>query len=329
MFKSKPFIIAEVGSNWSTFEHAKDSISLAKACGADAVKFQLFTAEALYGMNCIDIRSLPIEWLPKLAEKARAVGIEFMCSAFSPELLEAVDPFVNYHKLASSEMCHTLMLDKLKKFNKPTIISTGAQTQRDILGMLHYVTGLPVTLMYCEASYPSRNVNLDVFYRLKNHVFRDYDWGFSDHTLDVIETPRRAVRMGAICIEKHVNFAGVTSPDSPHSLSTKEFQTMVKALREQLEPEVGPTIDEEPMLLRHKRRVIAISDIKAGDTLRLGQNYGIYRSLKDDVFGAHPHYAKEMDGKTVNCDIKAGDGIAISFVDSHYLKAVHRVMEAQ
>ena len=48
---TEPFIIAEVGSCWETWEHCKDAINLAKNCGADAVKFQLFNHKDLYGKD--------------------------------------------------------------------------------------------------------------------------------------------------------------------------------------------------------------------------------------------------------------------------------------
>ena len=48
----KPYIIAEIGINHDgNFAKAKKLILLAKKCGSDAVKFQLFKAEDLYLKN--------------------------------------------------------------------------------------------------------------------------------------------------------------------------------------------------------------------------------------------------------------------------------------
>ena len=46
MKKHKPFIIAEIGSNFDqSLSKAKKLIGVAKKCGADAVKFQLFSGK--------------------------------------------------------------------------------------------------------------------------------------------------------------------------------------------------------------------------------------------------------------------------------------------
>jgi len=49
---TKPFIIAEVGSNFDqSLDKAKKYIEIAKKCRADAVKFQLFSGKILYPNN--------------------------------------------------------------------------------------------------------------------------------------------------------------------------------------------------------------------------------------------------------------------------------------
>src|SRR5688572_30128176 len=127
ILSAKPYFIAEVGSNWGSLDDCFKSIQLASAAGADAVKFQLFDQHALYGVDRDVALSgvLDPEWLPKLKQKANSVGIDFMCSAFSPELVDAVDPYVHAHKVASCEMTHVRILEKLRHIGKPVILSTG------------------------------------------------------------------------------------------------------------------------------------------------------------------------------------------------------------
>lgn len=309
-------IIAEVGSNWATLEDCKKSIQLAKACGADAVKFQLFDDIALYGQPRTDRifaeynplidkpqGVLPIEWLPILKEKADAFGIEFMCSAFSPELIEVVDPFVKTHKVASAELTHVRMLEKLRAIRKPVILSTGASGDADIRMAIETLADTPVTLMYCVAEYPARIVSPGRIQGM--HDTFGVDVGFSDHTTDVLCIPIMAMDAGATVIEKHVNFVGAQGPDADYALTTDEFRIMCDGLR-------GNTIRapaEKDMRLRHNRRLIAIRDIAVGETLKEGENFGIFRSLKDDTQALTPWVVNRVNGKMALAAVKAGDGI--------------------
>lgn len=309
------FIIAEVGSNWSSLEDCLTSIRLAKACGADAVKFQAYTSNALYGVNpggYLDIIStaLPHGWIPRLKAECDIVGIEFMCSAFSPELIEAVDPFVNVHKVASAEMTHIRMLEKLREIGKPVILSTGASGEHDIKMALEVLAETPTVLMYCVAAYPAGVVDLRNIRDLKSK-FRTLV-GYSDHSLDVLEIASAAIcREGACVLEKHVTFIDIDAdtPDSPHSLKADDFKLYVKSAKGLEVPLIKCGPEEKPMILRHNRRLIATCDIAAGDKFRENENFGIYRSLKDDTHAFSPFAINQVNGKTALKSIHAGNGI--------------------
>lgn len=317
------FIIAEVGSNWSTFQDCIHSITMAKACGADAVKFQLYNHRALYGWDALPsgmaadgsfvftepAGSMPVEWLPKLKEHADAVGIEFMCSAFSPELVEAVNPYVNCHKVASAEISHVRLLEKLKQFSKPVILSTGASGDGDISMALEVLGATPCALLYCVAGYPSKSHRLEHIDLLRSRFNRLV--GLSDHSLDVFTAPAEAIfQHRAAILEKHFNaIEGLRSPDSEHSLNVDEFKQMVQRCRNNVVIESRQTSEERGMYLKHNRRLIAIRDIQAGDTLSEGHNFGIFRSLKEDTRAFSPFLVNQVAGKTALKPIRAGDGI--------------------
>ena len=318
LFEAKPFIIAEVGSNWESFEHAKDSISLAKQCGADAVKFQAFSVDALYGLPFEYIDSelvgheLPLEWLPKLKEKADACGIEFMCTAFSPELVAAVDPYVSVHKVASSDLSYPQLLIAVAETGKPVILSTGASSRGDIrsaIGVLDEF-GARVVLMYCAAAYPSRRHNLYLMRELQAAFGKPV--GLSDHSRDVIYAPLSAHReFGAVCIEKHFTaFPDIATPDRHHSLTSDEFKIMVDYIRGTRDGGLNPTSEEKDMFLRHNRRLIATADISPNELLEYGKNFGAYRSLEDDTRGLSPFGWGSLQGRKATKAIARGKGIA-------------------
>lgn len=307
-----PYIIAEVGSNWTDLEDCLLSVRAAKACGANAVKFQLYTPEALYGFDPEPSKhwlkgDLRASWLPTLKAEADFYGIHFMCSAFSPELAEKVNPYVSIHKVASSEMNHRRLLERLNSFGKPVILSTAASSEPDILQALTYLKEIQVCLMYCVGSYPAKDVDLRCLRLLERHAPMV---GYSDHTTDVRVIPRVAVRNGAEVIEKHFTAIVAQTPDSPHSLNVREFDLMVKSIRnKQLPAVLGPQMDERDMLLKHKRRLKVIKDIKTGDKLMEDVNFGAFRSLEEDALGFSPFVIDMFNGLTASKDLKPGDSV--------------------
>ena len=314
LFNAKPMIIAEIGSNFKNFQEAKDSIAFAKMSGADAVKFQLFTKKDLFGVEAdyiIDYE-MSLDWIPKLKEKADACGIELMCSAFSPELYDFVNQYVEVHKIASSELTYPQILEKVKSFGKPILLSVGGSNKGDIEQAMKILRGGPqVVLMYCVGAYPSVQYNLFAMQDLKETF--SVPVGLSDHSPCVSYPALSATHhFGAVAIEKHVNFTKECTPDSGHSLSHNEFTFMCEMLRGKRDcRSFNPMPEERDMFLRHNRRLIATKDIQPGEPFKFGDNYGCYRSLKDDAKGIIGFAWEEVERSSgAKQFVKAGDGIS-------------------
>lgn len=248
------FVIAEVGSNWSTLEDCLKSIDMAADAGADAVKFQLFTQEELYGYNVGLPRDheLPRAWLIDLAERAHGRGLEFMCSAFSSVGVLIVDSLVSAHKIASAEASHPGIVQACRDSNKPTFVSNGALEKSEFLSLLALDWKAGVIPTYCRASYPSNDAQ----------PWRMAAWdgikALSDHSPDVF--PVSLPLYGYNAIEKHVNFVGAKGPDADHSLSAKDFARLVRFARYAPEDEHPP----EDMIRMHRRRMVTTPDGNAG-----------------------------------------------------------------
>ncbi len=320
-----PFVIAEVGSNFRDLPDCLHSIAMAKAAGASAVKFQLYDSMALYGMDRGPLPGqLDPSWLPKLKEKADACGIELMCTAFSPELVDEVDKYVSIHKVASAELSHVRILERLRDKGKPVILSTGASGRADILQAIRVLrectddtydhdrcnrNEVDVILMYCVAAYPARDIDFRMLEALKQF---ELPVGYSDHTTDINVIPKLAVAHGACVIEKHfTDIPEVDTPDRPHSLTVDEFKKMVETIRGTREFTWGSG-EERDMLLKHNRRLVATRRIQAGETLSEippHANFGIYRSLKDDSRGLSPFAIGRVIGRVATRDIEAGEAI--------------------
>ncbi len=312
--KLKPFIIAEVGSNWKSIDDCMASIEAAKRAGADAVKFQAYTFQALYGLGKEHIpRSyqkeyeLPMDWLAKLKNKCDQVGIEFMCTGFDPDTMKNIDQFVNCHKIASSDLNYKALLEMAVRLRKPLFISTGAATDGDVRDAMIHLKDLQVILMYCVAAYPAKAVNMFVMDRLKE--YSDYV-GFSDHTQDYAYIPLSAVKNhGAVAIEKHFNILSDSTPDSGHSLNELQFTSMVDLITGKRSVKIIPHASESDMTSKHKRRIIATRDIKEGEKFKLNENFGVYRSLNKALNAHTADMADEIDGSACKASIKASEAI--------------------
>jgi N,N'-diacetyllegionaminate synthase len=303
--RGEVYVIAELGSNYKSHDDLVGAISLAKACGADAIKYQYFTPSELYGPTPELDADFP---LARLSEKCKAVGIDFLCSAFSPEGLRVVDEFVPAHKIASSEMSHVRLLEAAKGTGKPVILSTGAWFPKDITRALKFFGEHPVVPLHCNVSYPTKFVDLAKFRALKS---LNELTGYSDHTTSIDAVPRLMKSCGATVYEKHFNpFGHTDTPDAPHSLALKEFKAFVSVMRHE-PPEFT---EENEARLRHCRRIVATRDILPGDVLREGDNIGIYRSRDVDARGENPFAIYELEGRVATKPVRAGEGVSISDV---------------
>ncbi len=252
--KNKPFIIAEVGSNWSTIDDCLDSIKAAAHAEADAVKFQLYSGNSLYGKQ-VDLKlkfELPTAWLGDLKTCADNLGIEFMVTPFSIEEAKIVDDYVNIHKVASAEMQWSSLIASMAQRQKPIIISTGGQSIESV--KIAYNTArayLPpdmITLMACNPTYPAKDPIYNNITYLK-YAYPGSLVGYSDHCVEVDEHELNLAYLDCAVIEKHIKIRENPNwPDNMHSISPEELRAYI------LNISIDHTWTEIPF--KHKRQWI-------------------------------------------------------------------------
>lgn len=340
MRNKQVFVIAEAGSNWrmGTSERdvkmAKSLIDVAVDAGADAIKFQTYRAKTVYVPNAgdsdylsqagikesitkiFDDLAMPYEMIPKLSEYCKTKEIEFMSTPFSVEDANAIDPYVNFHKIASFEITHLRLLEFIAKTRKPIFLSTGAANYDEIqwaLDQLYKNGGKDITLLQTVAKYPTplKSLNISSMVDLKEKFKTSV--GLSDHSLDPITGPVTATALGASVIEKHFTLnKKLPGPDHSFALNPDELKTMVSEIRK-CEMCIGDgkkkVLEEETELRDFAQRSIqCIESISKGDVFREGVNIDILRSGKQKK-GIHPKFLKNIEGKKSKRDIPIGDGI--------------------
>lgn len=291
------YIIAEAGSNHNRdFETALKLVDVAADAGADAVKFQIFSADTIYskktpmasyltkkqlaekGETLYDIikkLEIPRNWTPDLMKYCREKGITFLSTPFDIAAVDELEKVgVEAFKVASFEITHLPMLKKISSTGKPIILSTGMANLEDIEVALDAIRSggdSEVALLHCAIAYPPRyeDVNLRAMDTMKQAFQTPV--GFSDHTMGHV-TDVAAVARGACIIEKHFTLSrNQKGPDHPFSLEPDELREMILAIR-QTEKILGSPIkkatEAESELHRIARRsLVAACNIPANTVI--------------------------------------------------------------
>lgn len=147
------YIIAEAGVNHNGDKDlAFRLVDAAADAGADAVKFQTFTANKLASklvekakyqkentaekesqLEMLSKLELPQEWHHELQHHAKNRGIEFLSTAFDEDSLDFLQTLaLPYYKVPSGELTNAPLLWRFAKTGKPLIISTGMATLSDV-----------------------------------------------------------------------------------------------------------------------------------------------------------------------------------------------------
>lgn len=285
------YVIAEAGSNHNgSLDQARRLIDVAASSGADAVKFQTFRADKLYPRSAgksdylndarsiydiIQAMEMPPEWLPILAEHARAQGVAFLSSTFDEASVELVDPYVDAFKCASYEMTHAPLLRFMARRGKPLLLSTGTATLDEVEEAVSTARGSgnhDLVVLQCTAAYPAPLESLNVRALVTMREALGVLTGLSDHSRDPVIAAVTAAALGAVVLEKHFTLSNrLPGPDHAFAVEPRELAEMIRRVREvelargSGEKVVHPV--EEELRRFARRHVFATRRIEPGELL--------------------------------------------------------------
>lgn len=297
------FIIAEAGVNHDgDHERAIQLVEVAAQSGADAVKFQTFSADKLTrkgaekaeyqkkmtgdGDQHAMLAKLEMsdELHHALVKRSAELGIEFMSTAFDADALDfLVSVGIRRIKVPSGEITNLPFLAHMASKNLPIIVSTGMADMAEVKGAVDAIRAERnrlgftepledvVTILHCTSNYPAAasDVNLRAMLSMADEI--GLPVGYSDHTLG-IAISTAAVAMGATVIEKHFTLdKTLPGPDHAASLEPHELNALVRSIRD-VEAARGdgikaPTASELPVRALVRRSVTTVRDIAAGAAL--------------------------------------------------------------
>jgi sialic acid synthase len=248
------YVIAEIGHNHQgSVEQAKAMVTVAKDCGANAVKLQkrsnrtLYTREfferpydnefsfgATYGEHREALELERADYV-ELQRYARELGITFFATPFdveSADFLAELD--MPAYKFASADLVNTPLLRHVASFGKPMLLSTGGASLEDVDRAVEAVRPIneEIAVLQCTAAYPceTEDLNLQVITALRDR-YPNCVIGLSDHQ-NGISMALVAYMLGARVIEKHftLNHAW-KGTDHAFSLMPEGLRKLVRDLR--------------------------------------------------------------------------------------------------
>ena len=223
-------IVAELsGNHGGSFSRVKKLITQAKNSGADLVKLQTYKPDSItLNSNKKDFKIIkntpwkknknlwtlynksftPWSWHKAIFKFGKKIGIDIFSSPFDEEAVEMLEKLnCPAYKIASAEINHIPLIEKIAKTKKPVILSIGLGSLTDIklaLKILRKYKSKKIIILQCVSSYPSplNEQNLKIIPLIKKK-FRVIS-GLSDHTLGTT-TAMASAALGASVIEKHFN----------------------------------------------------------------------------------------------------------------------------
>lgn len=252
---SKCYIIAEIGVNHNgDIDLAKEMILAAKESGADAVKFQTFSAELLVSKNTPKvqyqklttkddeshyqmIKKLELEQsdFEEVFRFCSEIEIDFISTPYDVTSTEFLNKLgVKFFKTASADIVDLQLHEFIAKTGKRAIVATGMAS----LGEIETVVDIyekygndNLVLLHCVSNYPCSDgsLNLKALEVIKSAFGKPV--GYSDHSHGSLASSL-SITFGSKVIEKHFTLdKNLPGPDHKASSTPEEFKILVTDIR--------------------------------------------------------------------------------------------------
>ena len=330
------YVIAEAGVNHNgNVRIARAMIQVAAEAKANAVKFQVFSADRLVTRQAPAARyqqdatqasgqydllarlQLTYDEFTELAEYAGRCGVEFLATPFSIEdLAFLVRIGVRAIKLASPDIVNVPLLEAAAGTGLPVIASTGAADLAEVASAVErfqQAGGVSIALLHCVSAYPAaeEQANLAAIGLLSKRF--SCVSGFSDHT-ESLTIGGFARAAGACIIEKHFTLdRRQAGPDHAFSLEPAQLAEYIGHIRyaERLLGNGALAVADCEREVRDLARgsVVAARDIRAGEVLTRSM-----LTVKRPGGGIAPAQLENLLGRKARAPIAADTPFAWEFL---------------
>lgn len=322
------YIIAEIGVNHNgDVDLAKKMITAAKEAGANAVKFQTYSAERLATLNTpkVDyqksttsdseshyemLRHLELSFDDHkiLFGYCESKEIDFISTPYDIESAEfLIELGIKIIKTASADLVDLPLQRLIAGSGLPAIVATGMSSLGEIenvVSIYQESNKFNLALLHCVSNYPCSDESLNL--RAMNTIAKAFEVpvGYSDHSKGSLAAAI-SVALGAKIIEKHFTLDRMLpGPDHLASSTPEEFSELVDSIR------------KAELMLGSSRKVCQPEEVKMAQvsrksiTLSRGLRAGAKISENDlcllrPGMGIPAHFIPQVLGMRVKSDLPA------------------------
>lgn len=338
---SSLYFIADIGANHNgSLDKAIELIHLAKWAGADAAKFQNFTANKIvskFGFENMQQKlshqsnwkksvfevyedaSINKDWTKILKEECDKVGIDYFTSPYDKESVDLVDPYVDLYKIGSGDISWLEIIDYILDKGKPVLLATGASDWNDVTRVMDLAASKEndIVLMQCNTNYTGslenfKYCNLNVLKKFEKE-YPNTMLGLSDHTPGHA-TVLGSLALGARVFEKHFTDNNAQEgPDHFFAMNPYTWREMVDRSYELLNA-LGDGIKrvEENELQSYKvqRRCLCANKALSKGTIISHEDIFPLRPIMENSF--QPFELENLIGKELTEDLEYGQSFTIN-----------------
>ena len=275
-----------------------------------------------------DTKLTKIEFI-KLVEEIRSLGCIPMATPFDET---SVDLCVEFNmpiiKIASSDMNDWALIEKIASTRKPTIVSTGGASEKDLDDLVSFFEhrDIPLAINHCVSLYPSEDGELELDQidylkaRYPSHVIGYSTHEFTDWHSSMLISYGKGVRSW----ERHIDINYEDVVVTPYCSVPSNCDEWFKAFHKATEMCGGRSNTKRVISKREiqyldalVRGIFAKKDIPAGYVLTK-------ESIEKDFFLAIPLHKGQlscrevMNGEKLILEIKAGEQLTINHIDGPY-----------
>jgi sialic acid synthase SpsE len=281
-----------------------------------------------YIKKTIDTK-LSKEDIVTLVTAIRKGGCIPMTTAFDEESVDlALEVGIQIMKIASSDLNDWPLIEKIAKAKKPTIVSTGGSSLKDLDDLVTFFENrnIPLAINHCVSLYPTEDFQLEINQvDFLKHRYPNHTIGFSSHECHSWDYSLMiAYAKGARTFERHVDIDSDGIKVSPYCSLPHQVDSWFKAFLKAKEmcgshghSKRIPNKEEIKYLDALVRGVYAKRDLPEGYIIK-------HENIQNDVYLAIPLQKGQlscrelMSGEILLNGVKKDEPIMIDMIDSPY-----------